>query len=79
MEEENSLVQMLNSNDRNDVNLALAIVNKLPSNRDILNKAISDSCSHNRWYKATWLNGANYFRHDGKGDGPLCFVRHPEE
>lgn len=72
---------MLNSDDEKDINLALRIVNELPSNRNILNKLIPiEDCYDDRvkWYRSNNII-TMYFRHDFKGNIPLYFNRHPNE
>ena len=83
--EEDSLITMLNSNNEDDINLALSIVNKMESNRILLIKLITndyDDDWNNRssckWYKSLYGGKATYYRKDHKG-GSLIFNRRHDE
>lgn len=64
-----ALVSMLNSDNEDDISLAVGIVNEIESNKDILNKLWNDKNSI-KWHKSSiaWpSNKTYYFRIDGKG------------
>lgn len=76
MIDEDVLISMLNSDNENDINLALGIVNGMESNTNLINKLIEDrhgaTWEENiKWYKSTILTSPSYFRKDYKGKGLL--------
>jgi len=79
--EEDTLIAMLNSDNEDDINLALGIVNKMESNKRLLNKLVDDrhgaTWEENiKWYKSVLIAGGScYYRKDLKGDIPLRFIR----
>ena len=79
--DEEVLIAMLNSDNEDDINLALGIVNKMESNRRLLNKLMPDNYNYtisdsSKWYKSILTyDRACYYRKDFKGDIPLYFIR----
>jgi len=81
--DEEVLIAMLNSDNVEDINLALGIVNNMESNRNLLIKLkpddildITNELTESKWYKSLLIaGGACYYRKDLKGDIPLRFKR----
>ncbi len=72
--DEEVLIAMLNSDNVEDINLALGIVNNMESNRRLLNKLVPiDGTTFEdniKWYRSVLLTSPSvYFRKDHKGKG----------